>query len=282
MATVDEIRAHYDTSPELFELFLDRRFRAYSAGRWLPGDNLETAQNRNLSAIIISLNITPATAVLDIGCGWGALATACVGNVGVRRYVGLTPSPAQIGYIKTQLNGGAELYETTWQDFPSPRDQFDAVVALESVEHIASLPTRRNGDVTAYHRFFDFSAQCSTAAARLYVQTSVTRRPPRTRSERADVRFILFNVFPGSALADLETLKRSSDRVYALERSSWGAADYLMTLHAWNSRLQAVRSVFAGRFGQDAYDFYEQYLATCIRLFDSGVVELLRAQFAKK
>lgn len=282
MTTAKELRQHYDRPPELFALFLDRDFMAYSAGRWQPGDALEQAEARNLRAIAQALKITPQSAVLDVGCGWGALSRLCVRDIGVKRYVGLTPSPVQIRHVDACIEGRGELCETLWQSFAAEPGRFDAVVALESIEHFGAPGGRRTGAaMEAYRRFFDFASGCSTPAARLYVQTSAARRLPRTRAEMIDVRFLLEEVFNGSRLADLELIEEASAGIYAAEDLSWGAEDYLKTLRAWHERLMREKEACIARFGADNFAFFDRYFSACIRLFESGIVDLLRCVYVK-
>ena len=263
---------HYELPAELFELFLDQDFRAYSAGRWQDGDTLEIAQGRNQAGIILALNIAPSSAVLDVGCGWGALAQACHG---VRRYVGLSPSAAQIAYIRQRFPD-AELWQASWQHFKPLWGSIDAVVANEVIEHIPPQD---------YHRFFEYAADCSTASARLYLQTTLVRRPPRTRSERLDAAFILLRVFPGSTLADLASLEKATSGIYRPESiadPSFSTEDYLLTLHAWHSRLYDSRYDCVHQFGLETYKFFDRYFLACIHLFESEVVTLMRATLTKR
>ncbi len=282
MTTAGQLRQHYDRPPELFALFLDREFMAYSAGRWQPGDELEAAEGRNLRAIASALALDQRSAVLDVGCGWGSLAKLCVREIGVGRYVGLTPSPVQIAHVAKTLAGKGELHETLWQDFAYTPACFDAVVALESIEHFGAPGGRRSGRaLEEYRRFFTFSASCSTPAARLYVQTSAARRLPRTRDELVDVRFLLEDVFGGSRLADLELIQKASEGLYAAETLSWAADDYLKTLRAWHQRLVSRKEACVAIFGAEHYAFFDRYFSACIRLFERGVVDLLRAVYVK-
>ena len=66
---------HYDISDELYFLFLDP-LKQYSCGYFKnKDDTLEEAQQNKINHIIKKLNIKPNQKVLDIGCGWGSLAT---------------------------------------------------------------------------------------------------------------------------------------------------------------------------------------------------------------
>ena len=66
---------HYDISDELYFLFLDP-LKQYSCAYFKnKDDSLEKAQQNKIDHIIKKLNIKPNQKVLDIGCGWGSLAT---------------------------------------------------------------------------------------------------------------------------------------------------------------------------------------------------------------
>lgn len=67
---------HYDLTDQLFDLFLDRQ-RQYSCAYFAKEtDDLEMAQNRKIARLAAKLNLTKNHRILDIGCGWGGLATA--------------------------------------------------------------------------------------------------------------------------------------------------------------------------------------------------------------
>ncbi len=68
------VTAHYNTGNDFFGLFLDPAM-VYSSGAFLdPHEPLETAQRRKLDLICRKLQLQPGQRLLDIGCGWGALA----------------------------------------------------------------------------------------------------------------------------------------------------------------------------------------------------------------
>lgn len=283
MASTAEVRNHYDTPAALFELFLDDHYLSYSAGQWQDHDDLETAQTRNLTAITHTIALDADKSVLDIGCGWGAFTCQCLEQATHAHYLGLTPSPAQIAYIKHRFPHHPALRETTWQSYAQNGQRFDALVALESTEHIASYKSRRDGTaIKEYRHFFQSCAELSKDHAPLYLQTSAVQRLPRTRAELKDWNFLLHAVFAGSALPDLPILEQASDSSHAITQCDWNAEDYIKTLQAWCKRLRSNEDAFITKFGQRQYHFYQTYLESCIRLFDSGIANLLRLRLEKK
>jgi cyclopropane-fatty-acyl-phospholipid synthase len=67
-----QVAAHYEHSPEVFSLVLDRAL-TYSTGVYLhAGDDLEAAQQRKFDYVRRLLAVQPGETVLDVGCGWGS------------------------------------------------------------------------------------------------------------------------------------------------------------------------------------------------------------------
>ena len=88
---------HYDLSDDLYSLFLDPK-KQYSCGYFInENDTLEDAQNNKIQHIIKKLNIKPNQKVLDIGCGWGALAIDIAKSSNCE-VTGITLSKNQLDY----------------------------------------------------------------------------------------------------------------------------------------------------------------------------------------
>jgi cyclopropane-fatty-acyl-phospholipid synthase len=68
------IERHYDLSNEFFALFLDPTM-TYSSALFAPGDDLERAQLRKIDQLLDLTAVGPRTRVLEIGTGWGQLAS---------------------------------------------------------------------------------------------------------------------------------------------------------------------------------------------------------------
>ncbi|WP_078859920.1 class I SAM-dependent methyltransferase [Streptomyces rubellomurinus] len=68
------ISHHYDLSNEFYALLLGPAM-AYSCAYWTaPGDTLQSAQEAKFDLICRKLDLRPGSRLLDVGCGWGALA----------------------------------------------------------------------------------------------------------------------------------------------------------------------------------------------------------------
>jgi len=134
---------HYELDPRVFELFLDPMCK-YSCGRYeSPTDSLADAQVRKLHWVAERLGLRGGERLLDIGCGWGALALFMAREYGCQ-VVGISPAAPQHGFIARRAAeyGVAHLvdiragyFETT--EFADER--FDAVTMLGSIVHMPDL-----------------------------------------------------------------------------------------------------------------------------------------------
>ncbi|MBT4107825.1 MAG: cyclopropane-fatty-acyl-phospholipid synthase, partial [Proteobacteria bacterium] len=64
---------HYDIGNDIFERMLDKHMN-YSCGFWESATCLEDAQMAKMEMICEKLQLERGMKVLEIGCGWGALA----------------------------------------------------------------------------------------------------------------------------------------------------------------------------------------------------------------
>ena len=70
---------HYDIGNDVFTAMLDSQM-TYSCGYWEHASDLEQAQAHKLDMICRKLELAPGERLLDVGCGWGSLASPFPGN----------------------------------------------------------------------------------------------------------------------------------------------------------------------------------------------------------
>src|SRR5207302_3432251 len=92
-----------------------------------------------LDLICRKLDLHPGVQLLDVGCGWGALAVHAAKQYGAR-VTGVTISAEQLAYGRARLtrDGVEHLVELRLQDYRDipASDTFDAVTAIEMGEHV--------------------------------------------------------------------------------------------------------------------------------------------------
>jgi cyclopropane-fatty-acyl-phospholipid synthase len=135
---------HYDVSNRFYEMVLGPSMTYSCAVFASPDDTLEQAQARKVDLVARKLDLQPGMRLLDVGCGWGAMAIHAARHYGAS-VVGVTLSEPQCRYATEQakLAGVSELVEFRLQDFRDVKDgPFDAVSSIGMSEHVGrkSLP----------------------------------------------------------------------------------------------------------------------------------------------
>ena len=99
------ISYHYDLGNEFYGLWLDDTM-TYSSALFETGqESTEKAQIAKYASMVDQMGAQPGDHILEIGCGWGGLATAiskCSDNLHV---TGITLSENQYAYFKKALSG---------------------------------------------------------------------------------------------------------------------------------------------------------------------------------
>jgi cyclopropane-fatty-acyl-phospholipid synthase len=135
------IAHHYDLSNTLYALLLDEHM-AYSCGYWTsdePGYGVTEAQRDKLDLICRKLDLRPGARLLDVGCGWAALACHAAEHYGAN-VTGITISAEQLAFgcervVRQGLTDRVELRLQDYRDVPGD-GAFDSVTAIEMGEHV--------------------------------------------------------------------------------------------------------------------------------------------------
>ena len=140
----EAVTHHYDVSNRFYEMVLGPSMTYSCAVFRSPDDSLETAQRRKVDLIARKLALAPGSRLLDVGCGWGAMAIHAAKEYGAT-VVGITLSEPQRAYAtaRAREEGVGDLVEFRVQDYRDVRDRpFDAISSIGMSEHVGrkSLP----------------------------------------------------------------------------------------------------------------------------------------------
>jgi tocopherol O-methyltransferase len=134
--TNESIAGHYDSlDPYYRDVWGDHVHH----GLWLTGRESQGAATEQMSLhVLSSLNLAPGARIADIGCGYGGTARIAAERHGAH-VVGLTLSAAQKRYGDTlsASRGSVEIRLQDWKAAEFAPGAFDALISLESLEHIA-------------------------------------------------------------------------------------------------------------------------------------------------
>jgi len=133
----EAIRYHYDVSNEFYAAWLDPDM-VYSCAYFETGEeDLATAQAGKIDHILRKIDLRPGQSLLDIGCGWGALAIRAARQFGAR-CVGITLSDNQARLARERVAraGLADHVEIRVQDYRDVDGQFDRITSVGMFEHV--------------------------------------------------------------------------------------------------------------------------------------------------
>ncbi len=99
--------------------------------------SLESAQEQKLQYISEKLALEGGERILEIGCGWGALA-GYLANRRNAHVTGITLSPSQLTWANAAVEnvGLSEAVDLRLQDYRDVQGQFDRIVSIEMFEAV--------------------------------------------------------------------------------------------------------------------------------------------------
>lgn len=259
------IHAHYDLGNSFYRLWLDETMNYSSA--LFEGHTASTsteAQWRKVDRALRECDIKPGDRVLEIGCGWGALAERAIVNLGAK-VTGLTLSKEQLQYAQQRLQhlGVADCADLRLQDYRDINEQhFDAVVSIEMFEAVGREYWGR-WFANVYHHLKPGGKAC--------VQTIVIRDDLFERYVRS-TDFIQQYIFPGGLLPSASIFRDEVRRAgFEITNELAFGPDYAETLRRWRRAfLEQENEVRKLGFDQRFMHIWEFYLAYCEAAFDTG------------
>jgi len=134
------VRHHYDVSNRFYEMVLGPSMTYSCAVFDPPHADLAEAQAAKHELICAKLGLQSGMRLLDVGCGWGALARHAATHHGVD-VVGVTLSPVQARWAKArnERDGLSDHIEIRVQDYREVADgPFDAISSVGMFEHVGA------------------------------------------------------------------------------------------------------------------------------------------------
>ena len=255
------IQYHYDLSNDLYRLFLDEDLLYSCAVFAAEEEPLEAAQRRKIDEICRQLELAPGMDVLEIGCGWGALALHAAGHYGCR-VTGITLSDQQLALARDRVAaaGLADRVRIDLCDYRHAGGRYDRIVSIEMFEAVG---------YENYPAFFRACSNLLSPSGRMLLQT-ITVPDQRFDAYRREFDWIRKHIFPGGLLASvaaiLEAVRRHTDLRLVWLRDI--GPHYAPTLRAWRQRFLANLPAVAQLGFDDRFvRMWEFYLASCEAAF---------------
>ncbi|WP_174189603.1 SAM-dependent methyltransferase [Nocardia barduliensis] len=274
-AAAAAIRHHYDAGNDFYRLWLDSSLSYSCALRSGADDTLEAAQERKLRFHLDAICADSAAAVLDIGCGWGAILQRLSRRHAVARSVGLTLSAEQAEFVRTLDLPGVEVRLENWLHF-EPDIRFDGVISIGAFEHFARPEDSPAEKIRVYREFFTRCRDWLNDDGVLSLQTIVYANMEREQAST----FMQREIFPDADLPTLAEIATAAEGVFEIRSLANGRLDYAWTCAEWARRLRANRAEAVEIVGADVVARYERYLKLSALGFRMGKIGLLRLVLA--
>lgn len=270
------IHAHYDLGNAFYTLWLDPSMNYSSA--WFEGNlggDLTQAQHAKVRRALHSAGVQPGHRVLEIGCGWGALAEMAAGEFRAQ-VTGVTLSTEQLawGQARMQAAGLAAQVDLRLQDYRDIQDgPFDAICSIEMAEAVGQA---------YWPSYFGAMARLLKSGGRACVQSIVIDDALFDRYVRG-TDFIQQYIFPGGCLPSPSRFRAAAQGagLRVVEEFAFGR-DYAETLRRWHQRFVQQRAqVQAQGFDASFQRTWEFYLAYCEAAFDARSIDVVQYTLVK-
>jgi len=238
---------------------------------WFEGDlgrPMPEAQHAKLRRALREAGVKPGDRVLEIGCGWGALAECAARDFGAK-VIGVTLSGEQLAWAKKRLADAGAQAELRLQDYRDIADgPFDAIASIEMFEAVGR---------EYWPSFFATVRRQLKPGGKACIQ-SITLADRYFGRYVTSTDFIQQYIFPGGLLPSPPAFREAAAQagLRVVNEIDFGP-DYAETLRRWResflSQAQRVR-----RLGFDArfMHLWEFYLAYCEAAFDTGNTSVMQ------
>ncbi|CAH1669549.1 SAM-dependent methyltransferase [Chelatococcus asaccharovorans] len=257
---------HYDLGNAFYECWLDQSMTYSSALYTNPDMTLAEAQDAKLSRIVELLDLRGGETVLEIGCGWGALAVRLAQSAA--QVTGVTLSSEQLAFAQERveredLNDRIALKLADYRDVDG---SYDRIVSIEMLEAVGE----------AYWPVYFKTLHERLRTGGIAVLQVITIDEARFPAYRRSADFIQRHIFPGGMLPTREMIAEQAKaaNLKPVSAQMFGQ-DYAKTLAEWRKRFIASwPQIEAMGFPKRFHRLWEYYLCYCEAGFRKGTIDV--------
>ena len=248
------IAYHYDVSNEFYAHWLDAQMVYSCAYFRTPEDSLETAQVQKIDHVLRKLRVRPGDRLLDVGCGWGALAIHAAERFGARA-LGITLSRNQYEYARERIAaaGLGGHCEVQLEDYRDVAGKYDRIASIGMFEHVGLKNLRGY-----FTRINELLADNGT-----FLNHGITSTDPDSaETPWGGGEFIERYVFPHGELPHigLALKEMSAGGLEPVDAESL-RRHYALTLQHWARRFEEAGEELAVIAGDKRYRIWRVFLA---------------------
>lgn len=273
------IRFHYDLGNDFYALWLDPTM-SYSSAVFDADESLEQAQENKMQQVLRMLNPAAGARVLEIGCGWGAIANRLASEAGCHVHA-ISLSREQLLHadrFNSRLAdsdndvGGSTRFR--YQDYRAVEGEFDHVVSIEMFEAVGERYW-----TTYFDRLHALLGSRGTALLQV-----ITIDEERFEQYRSSPDFIQRYIFPGGMLPTRTHLQQLVGQAgFEIVDSDWFGQSYARTLRSWRERFdQQLARVSELGFDERFLRMWRYYLDYCETGFRLGRTDVGQVLLRKR
>ncbi len=261
------IASHYDLGNAFYREWLDETM-SYSSGCYTSAhDTLAMAQHNKMTKIVEAVDPLRTDKLLEIGCGWGAMARTLNSASGcdVR---GISLSREQLDYARStdiQRTGGGRVdYE--FCDYRRVEGKYNHVVSIEMFEAVG-----REYWSDYFAKLSDVLHKGGTAVLQV-----ITILEDRYDRYAAKPDFIQRYIFPGGMLPTKDIFEQhANEHGFKIAEADFFGDSYARTLRDWRHRFEAsLAEIGKQGFDERFIRMWRYYLAYCEAGFETGSTDV--------
>ena len=279
------IHAHYDLGNAFYSLWLDPSMN-YSSAWFADGSDalnaditpeaFTAAQHDKVRRVLDEAGVVRGSRVLEIGCGWGALAEMATTDFGAH-LTGVTLSTEQLAWAQRRMAdlGRSDQADLRLQDYRDIDDgPYDAICSVEMVEAVgqAYWPT-----------YFGAVSRLLKSGGKACIQSIVIQDGLFDRYVKS-TDFIQQYIFPGGCLPSPQVFRQQAQAqgLEVVNELAFGL-DYAQTCRIWRQRFLARKEqVLHLGFDERFIRIWEFYLAYCEAGFRTGDINVMQFTLSKR
>ena len=274
------IHAHYDLGNAFYTLWLDSTMNYSSAIFDSPETTMVEGQHAKVRRALTMAQARPGDRVLEIGCGWGALAEMATTEFGAF-LVGVTLSTEQLDWANARMArlGASDEADLRLQDYrdigkTTQDEPFDAICSIEMVEAVGR---------EYWPEYFQTVARLLKPGGRACIQSIVIADELFDRYI-GSTDFIQQYIFPGGCLPCPREFRAQAEAAGfdIVDEFSFGL-DYARTLRLWRDDFLAQEPrVLQLGFDKRFIRIWEFYLAYCEAAFAQANTSVMQFTLRKR
>jgi len=255
---------HYNIGNSLYQHMLGNSMN-YSCGYWKGVDDLDSAQRNKMELICRKLGLKPGLKLLDIGCGWGALAKYAASNFGVE-VVGTTISKPQMEYAEEICRGlPVTILNKDYRHLQT--EKFDRIVSVGMFEHVG---------YKNYPEFMQVVHRLLSDEGIFLLHTIGAN----VTSHFGDA-WITKYIFPNGMLPSIVQISQAFEGLFVMEDWHNFGVYYDKTLMSWHQRFNESWDALKDQYDDRFRRMWNYYLLSCAGGFRARRLQLWQIVLTK-